>query len=117
MEVYLDNSATTRCFDKAAALMTRIMCEDYGNPSSLHRKGVEAEKYIRYAKDVIADNLKVNQKEIPLEYKYLPTTLVEKVKNISIKEVYSFLGIGKYESIKYVLVVFIRMYIFYAIII
>ncbi|MCI8615266.1 cysteine desulfurase family protein [Parablautia intestinalis] len=64
MEVYLDNSATTRCFDKAAALMTRIMCEDYGNPSSLHRKGVEAEKYIRYAKDVIADNLKVNQKEI-----------------------------------------------------
>lgn len=64
MEVYLDNSATTRCFDKAATLMTRIMCEDYGNPSSLHRKGVEAEKYIRYAKDVIADNLKVNQKEI-----------------------------------------------------
>ncbi len=64
MEVYLDNSATTRSFDEVAALMTRIMCEDYGNPSSLHRKGVEAEKYIRYAKDVIAENLKVNQKEI-----------------------------------------------------
>ncbi len=64
MEVYLDNSATTRCFDEAAALMTRVMCEDYGNPSSLHRKGVEAEKYIRYAKDVIARNLKVNEKEI-----------------------------------------------------
>lgn len=64
MEVYLDNSATTRCFDEVAALMTRIMCEDYGNPSSLHRKGVEAEKYIRYAKEVIAKNLKVNKKEI-----------------------------------------------------
>lgn len=64
MEVYLDNSATTRCFDEVAALMTRIMCEDYGNPSSLHRKGVEAEKYIRYAKEVIAKNLKVNEKEI-----------------------------------------------------
>lgn len=64
MEVYLDNSATTRCFDEVAALMTRIMCEDYGNPSSLHRKGVEAEKYIRYAKEVIARNLKVNEKEI-----------------------------------------------------
>lgn len=64
MEVYLDNSATTRCFDEAAALMNRIMCEDYGNPSSLHRKGVQAEKYIRYAKDVIAKNLKVNEKEI-----------------------------------------------------
>ena len=64
MQVYLDNSATTRCFDEVAALMTRIMCEDYGNPSSLHRKGVEAEKYIRYAKEVIAKNLKVNEKEI-----------------------------------------------------
>ena len=64
MEVYLDNSATTRCFDGVAALMTQIMCEDYGNPSSLHRKGVQAEKYIRYAKDVIARNLKVNEKEI-----------------------------------------------------
>ena len=64
MEVYIDNSATTRCFDEVAALMTRIMCEDYGNPSSLHRKGVEAEKYIRYAKEVIAKNLKVNEKEI-----------------------------------------------------
>ncbi len=64
MEVYLDNSATTRCFDQVAALMTQIMCEDYGNPSSLHRKGVQAEKYIRYAKDVIARNLKVSEKEI-----------------------------------------------------
>ncbi len=64
MEVYLDNSATTRCFDEVAALMTQIMCEDYGNSSSLHRKGVQAEKYIRYAKDVIARNLKVNEKEI-----------------------------------------------------
>ena len=64
MEVYLDNSATTRCFDEVAALMTQIMCEDYGNSSSLHRKVVQAEKYIRYAKDVIARNLKVNEKEI-----------------------------------------------------
>ena len=64
MEVYLDNSATTRCFDQVAALITQIMCEDYGNPSSPHRKGVQAEKYIRYAKDVIARNLKVNEKEI-----------------------------------------------------
>ncbi|MBD5471423.1 MAG: cysteine desulfurase [Lachnospiraceae bacterium] len=64
MEVYLDNSATTRCFDQVAELMAHIMCEDYGNPSSLHRKGVQAEKYTRYAKEVIAGNLKVNEKEI-----------------------------------------------------
>jgi len=64
MEVYLDNSATTRCFDEVADLMTRIMCKDYGNPSSLHRKGVQAEQYVRYAKETIAKNLKVNEKEI-----------------------------------------------------
>ena len=64
MEVYLDNSATTKCFDSVASLMTKIMCEDYGNPSSMHNKGVEAEKYIRYAKEVIAGNLKVFEKEI-----------------------------------------------------
>ena len=64
MEVYLDNSATTRCFDQVAELMSHIMCEDYGNPSSLHRKGVQAEKYTRYAKEIIAENLKANEKEI-----------------------------------------------------
>ncbi len=64
MEVYLDNSATTKCFDSVASLMTKIMCEDYGNPSSMHNKGVLAENYIRYAKEVISMNLKVNEKEI-----------------------------------------------------
>ncbi len=64
MEVYLDNSATTRCFDDVAALMTQIMCSDYGNPSSLHMKGVQAENYVRYARETIAKNLKVNEKEI-----------------------------------------------------
>lgn len=64
MEVYLDNSATTRVFPEAAALAARIMCEEYGNPSSLHLKGVEAEKYLRYAKETFAKILKVNEKEI-----------------------------------------------------
>ncbi len=64
MEVYLDNSATTRCLPEVAALMTRIMCEEYGNPSSMHKKGVESEKYVRYAKEVIAKCMKVQEKEI-----------------------------------------------------
>ena len=64
MEVYLDNSATTRCFDEVAQLMHKIMCEDYGNPSSMHHKGVEAEQYLRYAKETLAGILKVNEKEI-----------------------------------------------------
>ena len=64
MEVYLDNSATTRCFDEVAQLMTKIMCEHYGNPSSMHHKGVEAEHYLRYARESLAKILKVNPKEI-----------------------------------------------------
>lgn len=64
MEVYLDNSATTRVFPEVAELMTRIMCVDYGNPSSLHGKGVEAEQYLRKAQEIFAGILKVNEKEI-----------------------------------------------------
>lgn len=64
MEVYLDNSATTRVFPEVAELMTKVMCEDYGNPSSMHRKGMEAEQYIRYAKETLAKLLKVSEKEI-----------------------------------------------------
>lgn len=64
MEVYLDNSATTRCFDRVAELAAKVMTLDYGNPSSMHNKGVGGEKYLRHAREVIAKNLKVNEKEI-----------------------------------------------------
>ena len=64
MEVYLDNSATTRVFPEVAELMTKIMLEDYGNPSSMHHKGVEAEKYVRDATKTLADLLKAEEKEI-----------------------------------------------------
>lgn len=64
MEAYLDNSATTRVSDTVKDLMVKVMTEDYGNPSSLHMKGVEAERYIREATDTIAKLLKVQPKEI-----------------------------------------------------
>ncbi len=64
MEVYLDNSATTRAYDEVRDLVGKVMCEDYGNPSSLHRKGVEAERYVRESKQTIARLLKVQEKEI-----------------------------------------------------
>jgi len=64
MEVYLDNSATTACFPEVARFMTEIMCEHYGNPSSMHRKGLEAEHYIKEAKDTLARILKVNAREL-----------------------------------------------------
>ena len=50
-EVYLDNSATTRAYPEVGDLVRKVLCEDYGNPSSMHRKGVEAEKYIKEAKE------------------------------------------------------------------
>lgn len=63
-EVYLDNSATTRVFPEVAELMTQIMCQDYGNPSSMHRKGLNAEYHIRDAKQILANILKVNENTI-----------------------------------------------------
>ena len=64
MEVYLDNSATTRCYPEVGDLVYKVMCLDYGNPSSMHRKGVEAEHYIKDSKDRLSKILKVNPKEI-----------------------------------------------------
>lgn len=64
MQVYLDNSATTRCSERAKNLMVKILTEDYGNPSSLHRMGKTAEDYIKEAKNKIAKTLKADEKEI-----------------------------------------------------
>ena len=64
MEVYLDNSATTKCFPEVVEVINRMMRNEYGNPSSMHLKGLEAEKNIRQATKTIAGILKVNEKEI-----------------------------------------------------
>lgn len=64
MECYLDNSATTKCFDEVKEIVVDTMIKDYGNPSSMHTKGVEAERYVKKAKEIIASNLKVKEKEI-----------------------------------------------------
>jgi len=60
----LDNSATTRVFPAVADLMTRVMLESYGNPSSMHHKGVEAEKLLRNAKEIFSGILKCDMKNI-----------------------------------------------------
>ena len=64
MEAYFDNSATTKVMDAAAKLMLKVMKEDYGNPSARHRKGLEAEHYIKEARTNIARTLRVQEKEI-----------------------------------------------------
>ena len=63
-EIYLDNSATTCAYKEVGELVAKVMCEDYGNPSSMHMKGVAAEKYIKEAKERLAKILKVQEKEI-----------------------------------------------------
>lgn len=64
MEAYLDNSATTSCSKSATEKMVELLTQDYGNPSSMHMKGVIAEKYITEAKKKIAKILKIEEKEI-----------------------------------------------------
>ena len=64
MEVYFDNSATTRCYDSVKDIVVKAMTEDFGNPSAMHLKGVDAEKYIKSSAESLARLLKVQEKEI-----------------------------------------------------
>lgn len=64
MNAYLDNSATTKVYDSVKDVMVKVMLEDYGNPSSLHMKGLEAENYVKDAVKTIAKSLKATEKEI-----------------------------------------------------
>ena len=64
MQVYLDNSATTRAFDEVTEYMSHIMKDVYGNPSSMHMVGIEAENEVKKSKEIIARILKAAEKEI-----------------------------------------------------
>ncbi len=64
IEAYLDNSATTKCSDTVKDLMIQVLTEDFGNSSSMHMKGVEAEQYIKNAIKQIAKTLRCSEKEI-----------------------------------------------------
>lgn len=63
-EIYFDNAATTKVCTQACDMMMKVMSEDYGNPSSLHMKGITAENYIKEAKEIFANLMKVREKEI-----------------------------------------------------
>jgi len=64
MNIYLDNAATTKPLDSVIEITNEIMKENYGNPSSLHIMGINAEKVIRDTKKAIANRLNVNEKEV-----------------------------------------------------
>ena len=65
MEIhYLDNSATTQVSEAAAQAAYRMMRENYGNPSSLHKIGLNAEEAVEEARGIIADSLSAEKKNI-----------------------------------------------------
>lgn len=64
MERYLDNSATTKPYDKVVEKVAQVMKDEYGNPSSLHRLGISAEKEIKLAKEEIGAALRATPGEI-----------------------------------------------------
>lgn len=63
-EIYFDNGATTRTFPEVREIMSEVMDIEYGNPSSMHRKGYQAEQYVKEAREILARSLKVEPKEI-----------------------------------------------------
>lgn len=63
-EIYLDNAATTKVCEEAVAIMETVMRNDFGNPSSLHGKGIQAEQYVKNARKIIAKSLKCDEREI-----------------------------------------------------
>ncbi len=64
MEIYLDNSATTRPYRRVCEKVADVMGNNYGNPSSLHRLGIAAEKEIKAAKESLAEALGARTDEI-----------------------------------------------------
>lgn len=64
MEHYLDNSATTKAYPQVAEKIVELLTEKYGNPSSLHTKGMEAEDELINARHIVAKSLGVEDKEI-----------------------------------------------------
>jgi cysteine desulfurase len=62
--IYFDNSATTKIYPEVLSEMNRIYSSFFGNPSSLHRLGGEAEKVLLESREIIAKTLKVSPNEI-----------------------------------------------------
>ena len=63
-EIYLDNSATTRVCEKSAEKVLELMTQCYGNPSSLHKKGLEAQREVAHARQAVAVSLGAQPREI-----------------------------------------------------
>ena len=64
MKVYLDNAATTKPLATVVSIVNELMIDDYGNPSSMHAMGLNAEKIIKKSREYVAKALDVEEKEV-----------------------------------------------------
>ncbi len=62
--IYLDNCATTKPRESVINIIMESLREDYGNPSSLHRLGLNSEKKIKNAREIISNYLDINKNEL-----------------------------------------------------
>lgn len=62
--IYLDNCATTRPRDEVTDIMIEALKDNFGNPSSLHRLGLNAEKQMKNSRQIIANYLRVGPEEL-----------------------------------------------------
>lgn len=64
MEIYLDNSATTKPYQEVVDKMVLALTTQYGNPSSIYKKGIEVEREIKEIRRNIARSLGAKETEI-----------------------------------------------------
>ncbi len=62
--IYLDNSATTKPSKACLDAMTDALTENFGNPSSLYKIGLDAEKIVKHAREVIAASIGADPSEV-----------------------------------------------------
>ncbi len=64
MAIYLDNSATTMVYPQVGETVKNLMCAEFGNPSSMHLMGAQAERVVKESARKLAALLKAKEKEI-----------------------------------------------------
>ncbi|WP_369461568.1 aminotransferase class V-fold PLP-dependent enzyme [Thermoclostridium stercorarium] len=57
--IYFDNSATTSVYPEVLSAMNEVYLNCYGNPSSLHKLGNEADKLLQKSRETVAKTLNV----------------------------------------------------------
>ncbi len=62
--IYLDNNATTRPADEVVAAMTRVLRDEWANPSSLHRAGQAARRHVELARASVAKLIGCLEREL-----------------------------------------------------